>query len=265
MLLLGRRALVTGAGRGIGVVIARLLAEQGAAVALTYRTSADGAQTAANAIREAGGRAIVLQGDLRLAADCSRLAEEAQVQLGVEAAENNAGPGPHANLGLDILVNNAAGFGAQKRLAEADWHSIEEEIASVTKPVVLLTRAVLPQMVSQKRGKIVNLTATLVHRPQLGYGAHAMAKAAVLAYTRTLAHEMGPENITVNAVSPGMALTDFTSSLPESARDAVARKTPLRRLATAEDVARAVLFFCSPLSDMVTGAELAADGGLSML
>jgi 3-oxoacyl-[acyl-carrier protein] reductase len=92
-----------------------------------------------------------------------------------------------------------------------------------------------------------------------------MAKAAVLAYTRSLAREVGPEGITVNAVSPGMALTEFSSSLSESEREAVRLRTPLRRLATPDDVAGAVLFFCSPLADMVTGANIAADGGLAVI
>ena len=92
-----------------------------------------------------------------------------------------------------------------------------------------------------------------------------MAKAAVLAYTRSLSREVGPDGITVNAVSPGMALTEFSESLPESVKAAVAERTPLRRLATPEDVARAVLFFCSPLSDFITGANLAPDGGLAVL
>jgi 3-oxoacyl-[acyl-carrier protein] reductase len=111
----------------------------------------------------------------------------------------------------------------------------------------------------------VNLAATLTHRPAPGYGAHTMAKAAVLAFTRTLAREVGPQNITANAVSPGMTLTDFSESLPQGLRDQVAARTPLGRLATPEDVARAVVFFASPLSGFVTGANLAPDGGLAVL
>ncbi|HVK04941.1 MAG TPA: SDR family oxidoreductase [Armatimonadaceae bacterium] len=244
----GAIALVTGAGRGIGVEIARLLAAEGASVALSYRTSRAGAEDAAERIRVAGGAAIPLQADLTVAADAERLVRETRETLG----------------GLDILVNCAAGFGPAKSLVDATWEEVDREWEDVVSPVVHVTRAALPHLIAQKRGRIVNLCATLVRRPASGYGAHTMAKAAVLAYTRTLAKEVGPHGVTVNAVSPGMTLTDFTLSLPESVREGVAARTPLRRLAGPEDVARAVLLFCSPWADFITGAELAPDGGLAL-
>ena len=244
----GAIALVTGAGRGIGVEIARLLAAEGTSVALSYRTSRAGAEDAAERIRVAGGAAIPLQADLTVAADAERLVRETRETLG----------------GLDILVNCAAGFGPAKSLVDATWEEVDREWEDVVSPVVHVTRAALPHLIAQKRGRIVNLCATLVRRPASGYGAHTMAKAAVLAYTRTLAKEVGPHGVTVNAVSPGMTLTDFTLSLPESVREGVAARTPLRRLAGPEDVARAVLLFCSPWADFITGAELAPDGGLAL-
>lgn len=248
-LLTGARALVTGAGRGIGVPIAEQLAAEGAAVALAYRHSRQGAEQAATAIRKAGGTAVTLQADLTDEDETHRLVDETIAALG----------------GLDILINNAAGFGPLKRFEEATWQEIDDEWNAVVRPVVLATRAALPHLTAQKRGRIVNLAATLLQRPQPGYGAHAMAKAAVLAYTRTLAREVGPQGVTVNAVSPGMALTEFSQSLPEDLRQAVAVRTPLRRVATADDVARAVVLFCTPLADFITGANLAADGGLAVL
>ena len=92
-----------------------------------------------------------------------------------------------------------------------------------------------------------------------------MAKSAVLALTRTLAREVGTDGITVNAVSPGLALTEFSQNLPDTVKNAVRERTPLRRLATPADVAKAVLFFASPLADFVTGANIAPDGGLAVL
>lgn len=248
-LLTGKRALVTGAGRGIGVEIARLFAAEGAAVAVHYRGSRDGAEKTARMIRDTGGTATVLQADLTDEADVSRLLSETLGSLG----------------GLDILANNAAGFGALKPLAEHSWDEINDEWEAVVKPVFLLTRACLPYLVAQKNGRIINLAATLLQRPAATYGAHAMAKAAVLALTRTLAREVGADNVTVNAVSPGMALTEFSESLPDDIKNAVRDRTPLRRLATPEDVAKAVLFFASPLADFVTGANIAPDGGLAVL
>ncbi|WP_395094856.1 SDR family NAD(P)-dependent oxidoreductase [Armatimonas sp.] len=244
MLLTGKKALVTGAGRGVGRAIALLLAAEGASVVVAYRASKASAESLAN---EIGG--VALQADLTDTAQAERLVAEAWEKLG----------------GLDILVNNAAGFGPLKSLATFTWDEINTEWEAVVKPVITVTRAALPHFQAQKSGKIVNLSATLLQRPAPGQGAHAMAKAAVLAYTRSLAREIGPDGITVNAVSPGMALTEFSESLPESLKAAVAERTPLRRLATPEDVARAVLFFCSPLSDFITGANLAPDGGLAVL
>lgn len=248
-LLPGEKALVTGAGRGIGVAIAHALAREGASVVLAYRHSKNGAEDAARAINDAGGKAVALQADLLDENAADRLAAESRAALG----------------GLTILVNNAAGFGTPRLLLDAAWESIDAEWQDVVKPVVLLTRAVLPGFIAQNGGKIVNLSATLLQRPAPTYGAHAMAKAAVLAYTRTLAREVGPSGITVNAVSPGMTRTEFTNSLPSDEQAAVANRTPLKRLATAEDVAGAVAFFCSPLAGFVTGANLAPDGGLAVL
>lgn len=248
-LLSGKCALVTGAGRGIGASIARLLASEGAAVALAYRSSAIGAEGGVEAIRAGGGTAVALQADLSVEEDCHRLVTQTNAALG----------------GLDIVVNNAAGFGPLMPLADAAWDDLEKEWRAVVRPVTQLTRAALPILLAQHSGKIVNLAATLLQRPAPGYGAHAMAKSAILAYTRTLAREVGPQGITVNAVSPGMALTEFSEALPEELKEAVRNRTPLRRLATPDDVARAVVFFSSPLADFITGANLAADGGLAVL
>lgn len=248
-LLKDKKALVTGAGRGIGTEIARLLASEGAAVALHYRSSKDGAEEAATAIREAGGTAVLVQADLTDEAQVIRLVSETIEGLG----------------GFDILVNNAAGFGPLKYLADYTWADIDKEWQAVVKPVFVLTHAALPYLRAQKQGKIVNLSATLLQRPAPTQGAHAMAKSAVLAFTRTLAREVGPEGITVNAVSPGLALTEFSQNLPEEQKEAIRSKTPLRRLATPEDVAKAVVFFCSPWADFITGSNIAPDGGLAVL
>jgi 3-oxoacyl-[acyl-carrier protein] reductase len=231
------------------VEIARQLAAHGAAVALAYRGSREGAEEAASSIRAAGGNAVALQADLSRDEDAGRLVSETVAALG----------------GLDTLVNNAAGFGPLKTLAESSWEDIDSEWEAVVKPVVVLTRAALPHLMAQKHGRIVNLAASLVARPAVRYGAHTMAKSAVLAYTRTLAREVGPNGITVNAVSPGMTLTAFSQTLLDEQKESVTRQTPLRRLATPDDVARAVVFFCSPLADFITGANIAPDGGLAVL
>ena len=249
MLLEGKRALVTGSGRGIGTSIARQLAREGCHVALAYRHSRDGAERLARELRGRGTRAEIFSADLTVPIDAQRLVHEAVGFLG----------------GLDILVNNAAGFGPLEPLATQPWDAVDAEWNAVVKPVYLVTQAALPAFFVEGCGSIVNLSATLLQRPAPGQGAHAMAKSAVLAYTRTLARELGPQQIRVNAVSPGMTETEWTLDQPSVEREAVAGRTPLRRLATPDDVAAAVLFFCSPLSAFVTGANLAPDGGLAVL
>jgi 3-oxoacyl-[acyl-carrier protein] reductase len=247
-LLTGKKVLVTGAGRGIGVAIALELAREGAEVALLYRNSRTLAEETATQIRQSGGIAFCVQADLLDETQTKQSCDEAIQQLG----------------GLDILIANAAGFGPATPLDQSDWAAIADEFEAVVKPVVTPTKAVLPTLLAQGSGSLIYLTATMLHRPAVGFGAHAMAKAAVLAYARTLAKELGPSHIRVNAVAPGMAMTEFSHSLPPKRMEAVRNATPLRTLAEPEDVARLVVLLCTPLAGILTGAELAADGGLAM-
>jgi 3-oxoacyl-[acyl-carrier protein] reductase len=239
---------VTGAGRGIGVAIAQELALEGADVCLLYRNSRTLAEETATQIRHNGGVAFCVQTDLL---------NEAQTKQACSIAIEKLG-------GLDILIANAAGFGPAMPLEQSDWGAIISEFEAVVKPVVTPTHAVLPTFLAQGSGSLIYLTSTMLHRPATGFGAHAMAKAAVLAYARTLAKELGPAGIRVNAVAPGMAMTEFSQSLPQERIEAVRNATPLRTLATPEDVARLVVLLCTPLANILTGAELAADGGLAM-
>lgn len=243
-LLQGKVALVTGAGRGIGAQIARLFAAQGAQVVAHYHTSRDGAEIVA---REVGG--LSLQADLT-----DPLAAEAMVA----DALSHYGQ-------LDILVNNAASFAHGLTLETASWDDFRAEFDGVVGTTVNTTRAVVPVMKSAGGGRIINLLATLIQRPAPEYVVHTTAKSALLGLSRSLAKELGPEGITVNMVSPGMTLTDYSQGLPASVKQSVAKQTPLRRLATPDDAANVVLFFASPLADFVTSANIAPDGGLALL
>ena len=243
MLLENKIALVTGAGRGIGTIIARRFAAEGAKVIVHYRSS-----------REPAERLAAEIGGLALGADLSDpVATDAMV------AEALAHYGR-----IDILVNNAASFAADITFEEATWDDFQAEFDGVVGATVNPTRAVLPSMKLQKSGKIINFVATLLQRPAAEYVVHTTAKSALVGLTRTLARDLGPHGITVNMVSPGMTLTDYSQSLPETVKTRVAALTPLRRLATAEDVASVVLFYASPLADFVTGANIAPDGGLAV-
>ena len=244
MLLENKTALVTGAGRGIGSAIARLLASNGARVAVHYNASREPAEALA---REING--VAVQADLADPAAAERMVGEALARLGR----------------IDILVNNAASFTHDKTLETAAWDDFRREFDNVVGATVNPTRAVVPHMKAHGGGRIVNFLATLSTGLNPEYVVHTTAKSALIGLTRTLVRELGPHGITVNLVSPGMTLTEYSSSLPDEVKDRVAQRTPLRRLATPEDVARVVLFYASPLADFVTGANLAPDGGLAVV
>ncbi len=244
MLLENKVALVTGAGRGIGAAVARRLAGEGARVVVHYRESRAGAGALAS---EIGG--LAAQADLTDAPAAEALVAEALAHFGR----------------LDILVNNASSFAADKRFEDARWEDFQAEFDGVVGVTVNPTRAAVPVMRAGGGGRIVNLAATLVQRPAPEYVVHTTAKSALVGLTRTLARDLGPHGITVNMVSPGMTLTEYSQSLPQELKARVAAQTPLRRLATPQDVANAVLFFASPLADFVSGANLAPDGGLAVL
>ncbi len=244
-LLDGRVAVVTGSGRGIGFEIARLFGAEGALLCLHYRSSADG-------VRELGAtlgsdRWVEFQADLTKPVEAEALIDCAVAKFGK----------------LDILVNDAASFSHPVPFETSTLAQFQTEWDGVFGPTFNCCRAAVGVMKSANYGRIVNLGATLLQRPAAGLGAHTCAKAAVIALTRQLATEYGPYNILVNAVSPGMTLTQYSLSLPESQRSEIGRKTPLRRVAQPLDVARVVLFYASDLASFVTGSTLFADGGLA--
>ena len=243
-LLDGKIALVTGAGRGIGSAIARLFDSEGATVGVHYYKSAPAAEQIA---KEIGGAAF--QADLTDSTQAETLVESVLARWGR----------------IDILVNNAASFTQGSLFAEDNWESYRSEMDGVFGATFHVTRAAVPHMIAAGRGRIVNFGATLLHRPIERSGPHIAAKSAVVGLTRVLATELGPHGITVNIVHPGMTLTDFSQSLPQSRRDQVAKRTPLRRLAEPDDVARVVLFLASDLAGFVSGAGIAPDGGLAVM
>ena len=243
MLLENKIALVTGAGRGIGAVVARRFAEEGAKVVVHYRGSRAPAEALAS---EIGG--LALQADLTDALATEAMVADALSHFGR----------------IDVLVNNAASFAADLTFETATWDDFRAEFEGVVGATVNPTKAVAPVMIAQGEGRIVNFVATLVQRPAAEYVVHTTAKSALIGLTRTLARDLGPHGITVNMVSPGMTLTDYSQSLPDDVKARVGGLTPLRRLATPEDVANVVLFYASPLAGFVTGANIAPDGGLAV-
>ncbi|MEV7779630.1 SDR family oxidoreductase [Kitasatospora sp. NPDC088351] len=248
----GRVALVTGASRGIGAATARLLAARGARVAVNYHKSADRAEDLVSAIRRDGGEAVAVQGDVT---------DPAGVTALVGAVTTALGP-------IEVLVLNAAGLGAHEaRIAPAadlSWEDLEHVVSQQLKALFLTARAVLPGMVARGGGSVVAVGAALAKRPAPRFLPLTVAKAGVEAAVRTLALEVGPHGVRVNAVEPNLVLTELARFIPEEQRRAAAERAALRRNGTPEDIAEVVAFLASERAAYLTGSCLVADGGTSL-
>jgi 3-oxoacyl-[acyl-carrier protein] reductase len=243
----GRVALVTGGSRGIGAAISRELGAAGAHVAVNYARDAESAAAVCVAVRDAGGAATAVQGDVSTAEGAAAL---------VEAVESDVGP-------IDILVNNA-GITRDDlimRLSEEDWRDV---IDTNLGGAFFTCRALSRPMLKRRSGAIVNITSIVGVHGNAGQSNYAASKAGLIGLTKALAKELGGRGIRVNAIAPGYIATELTDALPDQAREAILTNTPLGRLGEPDDVARAVRFLCSDAAAFVTGEVLAVDGGLGI-
>ncbi len=247
-LLAGRTALVTGASRGIGRAIARLFAQQGAKVWINYNKSEGAAQSLAQEIASAGGSCSTVRADVTKEDDVARL-----VQSVTEGGD------------LHILVNNA---GPKIKSAPFDQVVWSEDLAGAFEQIVgsafRLTQAALPAL-KRTRGNILMIASSAA----LGRTAHrwlpyVVAKSGLLAMSKNLAQELGPQGVRVNVISPSLVDTDLVAEVPDRIRAAFVSHTPLRRLATPEDVAGAALLLVSPYAEFITGENLLVTGGEHM-
>jgi 3-oxoacyl-[acyl-carrier protein] reductase len=243
----GKVALVTGGARDIGRAVSLALAGSGASVAVNYNTSQDRANDLVKQIEQSGGKAIAVRGDVTQSSDVARIVSSVTEAFGGK---------------IDVLVNNAGGLLARKKLDEMDEAFWDAVMAINLKSVFLVTKAVVPVM--PDGAAIVNL-ASLAARDGGGGGAiaYSSAKGAVLTFTRGLSKELAPRKIRVNCVSPGMIDTTFhdTFTSPEI-RKVVAGRTSVGREGTPEDVANAVLFLASDASAYITGESIEINGGI---
>lgn len=243
----GKIALVTGGARDIGRAVSLRLAALGATVVVNYRSNLADAQETLRLIGAEKGKAILVQGDVVNSTDVARMVEEAA----------KAGEGR-----IDILVNVAGGLVARKTMAEMDEKFWDEVIALNLKSVFLVTRAVLPHM--PEGGAIVNFSSQAARDGGgPGASAYATAKAGVSNFTRSLAKELAPRRIRVNAVSPGMISTKFhdTFTKPE-VRQRVAGMTPLGREGRPDEVADAAAYLASSRASFINGESLEINGGI---
>jgi 3-oxoacyl-[acyl-carrier protein] reductase len=234
----GKRALVTGASRGIGRAIAEELAGAGADVVLGYRTGAEEAEQLA---REIGGRAV--QADVSSPEEAARLVAEAG--------------------DLDILVNNAGVTrdGLLARMSDDDWRTVLETNLS---SIFYTCRAVCRPMMKKRSGSIVNISSIVGVHGNPGQTNYAASKAGIIGFTKSLARELGNRGVRANVVAPGYVRSQLTDVLPEEATAAMLDNTPLGRLGEPKDVAGAVRFLCSDEASFITGDVLLVDGGLGM-
>jgi 3-oxoacyl-[acyl-carrier protein] reductase len=247
-MLKNKVAVVTGSSRGIGAAIAKLLASQGARVAVNYASSKEAGQRVVAEIVGSGGRAMLARADVTV---------REEVEGMMRAVEAELGP-------VDVLVNNANMSFPVVPFVEYRWEDFERKLTSEMKATFFTCQAVVPGMVQRRSGSIVNVSSTLSRVPGPGFVAHSSAKSALDAFSKSLALELGPHGVRVNVVAPGLTLTDATSHQPRAMQEAIAAHTPLRRLAQPDDIAGAVLFFCTDGARHVTGTYLPVCGGSQM-
>ena len=243
----GKVALVTGGGRGIGKAIVLALADAGATVAFTYKSSAGAAEEMLGALRASGRKSAAYQSDAALHADAVRVVDSVVKEFGR----------------LDILVNNAGitKDGLLMRMGEEDWDRV---IANNLKSVYNFTKAACRQMMGQRAGKMINITSVVGITGNAGQANYAASKAGIIGFTKSIAKELGSRNIQVNAVAPGFVETDMTSSLNPDQKKSLADMIPLKRTARPEEIAAVVRFLASADADYVTGQVIAVDGGMTM-
>lgn len=241
----GKTAIVTGGSRGIGRAVCLELARGGANVALCFAGNGAAAQSTAEAVEAAGGRALALRCDV---------SDAAQVDALVQAAVERFGQ-------VDILVNNAGitRDNLVMRMSEADFDLV---VAANLKGAFLCMKAVSRGMLKRRYGRIVNLSSVVGLRGNAGQANYAASKAGMIGMTKSLAKELASRGVTVNAVAPGFIETDMTAALADAARTAARSAIPMGRFGGPEDVAKAVAFLASEEAAYITGQVLAVDGGM---
>ncbi len=239
-------ALVTGASRGIGAVIARRLAQDGAKVAVNYQASEEAALQVAQGITGNGGEAVVISGDVSKEEDADALVKSVLEQWGR----------------IDILVNNA-GITRDRlllRMTPDDWDRVLEVNL---RGAFLCTKYVMPHLIRRRQGRVVNISSVVGIGGNPGQANYAASKAGLIGFTKAVAREVASRNITVNALAPGFIDTGgMVDQMTEEARKTVLGRIPMERFGSADDVAEAVLFLCGPGAGYITGQVITIDGGM---
>ncbi len=244
-ILSGKKIMVTGSSRGIGAGIARLLADEGAHIAITYSSSEGPARDVLASLKGTGHMIVSLQ-----------VADEASVSAAFAKVLETFGT-------LDGLVNNA-GITKDQLLLRMKQEDFQSVMDTNLKGTFLCTKLAVKTMMKARKGSIVNITSVIGQTGNAGQANYAASKAGVEAFSKSIAQEVGSRQVRVNCVAPGFIVTDMTDQLTEEQKTGILSKVPLETLGQTEDVAHAVAFLLSDKARYITGHTLSVNGGLYM-
>jgi acetoacetyl-CoA reductase len=244
--LAGRRALITGGAKGIGRAIAQALAGEGADIAINYQSSESAANSLADELASLGRKTLLLQGDVGERSTWNSMIEKVTRTWG----------------GLDILVNNA-GITRDKtlrKMTDEDWVAV---LNTNLNACYFGVTAVMPMMIEQKYGRIINISSFVGQAGNFGQANYAASKGGIIAFTKTAAIELAKYNVTCNALAPGFTETSMLAKVSEPIRSQIQGRIPMGRFGTPEEIARAVLFLAAD-GDYITGQQINVNGGMYM-
>jgi 3-oxoacyl-[acyl-carrier protein] reductase len=244
--LMGQVALVTGASRGIGAVIARSLGEAGANVGVNFSSDRTGANEVSEEIKSRGSESIIIQGDVSVETDAELIVKQTTDQWGQ----------------IDILVNNAGitKDGLLLRMKAEDWDRV---IDVDLRGAFLCSKYVMPHMIRRRQGRIINISSVVGIGGNVGQSNYAAAKAGLIGFTKAVAREVATRNVTVNALAPGFIDTGgMVEDMTDEAKQNVLGRIPMGRFGTGLDVAKAVVFLAGSGAGYITGQVITIDGGL---
>lgn len=246
---MSRVAIVTGASRGIGAATSKLLADRGFRVAVNYRSSAAQADEVTATITGSGGEAVAIKADVTVPAEVTAMLKQVNNSWGT----------------VDVLVHNALTPFAVTSFADLTWEQLGEKLDQELHAAFLMTKAVVPEMISQGYGRLVFLTTGLSRRPRSGMINLGTAKAALDQFVRYIAQELAPHGITANLVAPSTVdETELSAQLSADVQSDLRTANPMGRLVRPDEVARTIAFFAGDEAGFTTGTYAPVNGGLSI-
>ena len=249
MLLENKVALITGSSRGIGAATAKLFAKNGASVAVNYNKNEESANQIVREIVDAGGKAFPVHADVTDIQQVSKMIMKVEDQLGK----------------IDVLVLNAGLNFKPMSFMEMEWDEFAHKYVGELQASWNCCKLVVPSMIERHSGCIIAVSSGLSKRSGPGFIAHSASKAGLNSFVKSLALELSPFGIRINAIAPGLTLTDATKWMPKERIEASSQISPMKRIGLPEDMAGVILFLASDQARFVTGGYIPVDGGMTML